>query len=370
MLLSCCPNAHKPMKISTFLLAFSSVVLLLFTACSQEKTVVNRGFYFWKNNQYQLTEDDELQLKSLRTEKLYVKFFEVAPDAVFGAIPTAKTTLRFYNYQSIEDTALKSVMDSLEIIPTVFVRNETLKNTRKGEIDSLADNIVFLIDKYYDERFEYQPESYSEIQIDCDWTPSTKDNYFLLLKAIKRYSKKTLSCTLRLYPYKYSSVMGIPPVDKATLMCYNLINPLAFENKNSILENEELEAYLAGVKKYPIHLDIVLPVFSWIHVYQNKQFVGIIDRTDEELKEVTKKIRPMWYEVTQDFPVDELYLKQGDLLKYEEVSPETIRKTIALLKKHIQFDDATTISLFHLDGAHLTRQNHEDLLSFYTDFGK
>jgi hypothetical protein len=359
----------KPMKTNAFLLSFCSIVLL-FTACSQEKPTIVRGFYYWKNTEYQLSEADEAQLKSLKTQKLYVKFFEVAPDEVFGTAPTAKSSLRFNNYAYSDDDSLRSVMTILDIVPTVFIRNEALKTISKPELDSLAGNMVFLIDKYYSERFKYQAKSYTEIQLDCDWTPSTKGNYFHLLKAIKQRSKKVLSCTLRLYPYKYSKVMGVPPVDKATLMCYNLIHPLAFENRNSILENEELEDYLAGVKDYPLHLDIALPVFSWIHVYQNKQFIGIIDRTDEELKNVTKKIRPMWYEVTQDFSTDEFYLKEGDLLKYEEVSPETIRKTIALLKEHLDPDGRTTISLFHLDGEQLTHMSHEDLLSFYTDFGR
>ena len=69
--------------------------------------------------------------------------------------------------------------------------------------------------------------SCQEIQIDCDWTKSTKDKYFYLLKKIKELSKKEISCTLRLYPYKYPEIMGVPPVDKAMLMCYNLIKPLS-----------------------------------------------------------------------------------------------------------------------------------------------
>ena len=43
--------------------------------------------------------------------------------------------------------------------------------------------IVFLIDKYSKERFSnIDNGNFKEIQIDCDWTKSTKDKYFYLLK--------------------------------------------------------------------------------------------------------------------------------------------------------------------------------------------
>lgn len=108
---------------------------------------------------------------------------------------------------------------------------------------------------------------FGEIQIDCDWTLKTKVNYFAFLNALKKISHKTISCTLRLYPFKYPEIMGTPPVDKATLMCYNLTKPLESENKNSILDNNELRSYLKNTEKYPIHLDIALPLFSMM--YQN-----------------------------------------------------------------------------------------------------
>lgn len=346
------------MRIAGLLVFFSGMLL---AGCSHHKTEVTRAFYYWKSNEPWLTDDDQEMLSSLETQKLYVKFFEVSPDAVFGTIPTAKLRLEVGHNQIPVHT---------EIIPTVFVRNEALKGLREGQIDTLADNLAFLIEKYYNERFPNLERPYTEIQIDCDWTPSTKDNYFRLLKVLKGATDKTLSCTLRLYPYKYSDVMGVPPVDKAMLMCYNLINPLAHENKNSILEAPELEAYLRDVDDYPLHLDIALPVFSWMHLYHNKQFTGLSERTPQDLEGSLRKIRPMWYEFTRDVPVGDHFMKAGDLLKYEAVTPETIRETIALLQEYIGFDDNTTVALFHLDGAHLKQQRHEDLLSIYTAFGE
>ncbi|MEM0544143.1 hypothetical protein WFZ85_16275, partial [Flavobacterium sp. j3] len=94
--------------------------------------------------------------------------------------------------------------------------------------------------------------------------------YFL--KKLKEISKKEISCTLRLYPYKYPDKMGVPPVDKVMIMCYNLINPLENENKNSILDLAELESYLISVPKYHKHIVIAFPIYSWMQVYLNKRF--------------------------------------------------------------------------------------------------
>jgi hypothetical protein len=345
------------MKTAAMLLIFSVVLL---AGCSHNETSVTRGLYYWKSNQTGLSESDVAMLKSLKTEKLYVKFFEVAPHEVFGTAPEAKILLDVYPGEI--DTAT-------EIIPTVFIRNEALKNQSQAQIDTLAGNILFLTEKYYCERFSMLKKPYKELQIDCDWTPSTKDNYFRLLKKIKTAGHKTLSCTLRLYPYKYSGIMGVPPVDKATLMCYNLIHPLAYENKNSILETRELEAYLRGVENYPLHLDVALPAFSWTHLYHNKQFTGLSEVTPTDLEGAVRQTSRMWYVFTRDMPIDDHFMKKGDLLKYEAVTPETIRETIALLKEYVTFGENTTISLFHLDGERLKQQRHEDLISYYTDFG-
>ena len=348
---------------------FFCFALLLLSSCKEDKTEVKRAFYFWKNTAPQLTENEEAAINELGIQRLYVKFFEVSPDEVFGAIPVAKTALYFADYSSYDDSLTQTVLRKIEIIPTVFVRNEALKGKSTAELDTLASNTLFLIQKFYRERFQYA-HAFTEIQIDCDWTPSTKDNYFKLLRSIKRISKKTLSCTLRLYPYKYSEIMGIPPVDKVTLMCYNLINPLAFENKNSILENNELEAYLKDVATYPLHIDIALPIFSWMQLYQNKQFSGILDQSANDLKGSIKRIKPLWYEVTKETTVGDLLLREGDLLKAEDVSQKTITQTIQLLKKYIPITSETTVSLFHLDNKHLKQQKHAVLRSFFTDFSQ
>jgi hypothetical protein len=370
------PVMHSRIPLFIFLVSF----LLVLNSCGKNETVVQRSFYYWKNNSYTLSNAEGHALKELGSKKLYVKFFEVKNDETFGTIPVAKTHLRLNRYALQEDSVLAEFIPGLEVIPVVFVKNEIFPSASDGSLDSLADNINFLVGKYYNsiknETNSYYDarggidHSFKEIQIDCDWTIKTQERYFYLLKALKKISGKTISCTLRLYPYKYPGMMGIPPVDKATLMCYNLVNPLENENRNSILDTDELEKYLAGVKPYPLPLDVALPVFSWMQVYQGNTFAGIISEGELDKTKDLSSIKPLWYEVKADVTTSDLYLREGDKIKHEEVTEETINKTIALLKENIDFGDTLTITFFHLDEAALKHYSNETLNDFYTDFSR
>jgi hypothetical protein len=338
-----------------FILSFLS---LFFISCIKTSNVqINKAFYYWKGN-YSLSDSEETVLKDLQIKKLYIKFFEVTTDEIFGAIPVAKT--RFHLFNSA---------DSLEVVPTIYIKNEVFYSSSVN-LDTLADNVLFLINKYYHNQVARRQSNYEELQMDCDWTAKTKDKYFYFLKALKKISQKKISCTLRLYPYKYTDAMGVPPVDKVTLMCYNLIDPLKNENKNSIQDNKELESYLKNAADYPLHMDFALPVFSWAQVYQNNKFTGIVYAPTNELKSALKQIKPFWYELQKDVELDELYLREGDKIKLEEITEKNTQETIRLLKKYIAFNDTVTVTLFHLDKENLKKYTHEELRHFYTSFNK
>lgn len=340
------------MKISTLFL----MMLILLSACSDNKPKqIEKAFYHWKSgNVY----NDNKELNELGVQKLYYRLFEVDYDAVRGNYPMSKNRPSFYEFRGIE---------SIEVIPVVFIKNEILKHNDKQSLNQLADDIVYLVDKY--RTGEYGSDAaieFKELQIDCDWTKSTKENYFYLLKKIKEISGKTISCTLRLYPYAYPKIMGVPPVDKVTLMCYNLIQPLSNQDKNSILDVKELEKYLVGKEKYPLHMDIALPVFYWSQLYKNNQFVELLDKSSAELKDFTKEVEPMWYEVTKDTVVNySQYFKTGDRIKCEEVSTETLRKALDLIAENVVLDETVTITLFDLKESTFKTYSNEELSSFY-----
>lgn len=349
-------TAHTRSATAVFFVIFS----LAFFSCRHKAVTIERGFYYWKSNESLFDTTEINAVKTMGVKKMYVKFFEVELDKVFGVRPTSKASINFRYSDNSE------VAKNAEIIPVIFIKNDVLINTAKEDLDSLADNIIFLVKKRDKEQVDYN-NSFRELQIDCDWTASTKDKYFLLLKSIKKISGKIISCTLRMYPYKYPDLMGVPPVDKATLMCYNLNNPLENENKNSILDVGELKKYLTSKKTYPLHLDIVLPLNSWMLCFQNNQFAGILHNQDD-INKIAQPIKPLWYSVTKDTIINNIFLRVGDRIKYEDVSKEQLMEVVQLLKSRINFTGTTTISFFHLDKTLLNKYSNETLDHLYNSF--
>lgn len=335
----------------------SAVIFGFFLSCSNKIEYVEKSFYYWKTTNSDFTAKEDRAINNLGIKKLYVKYFEVDHNQEFGDFPISKSIL--------EPNEHKDII----IVPTVYIKNEVFKSTTKKALDTLALNVNFLINKYTRERFDRNP-LVEEFQMDCDWTLKTKDNYFYFLKKLKQISKKEISCTLRLYPYKYPDKMGVPPVDKATLMCYNLINPLENKAKNSILDINELKLYLNKKRKYPLHLDIALPIYSWMQVYQNNKFSKVLYNEHERISGTLKQIKPMWYEATQDLVLDDFYLRVGDKIKYEKMTPEKINQAIKVIKENVVLDDYTTVTLFHLDEEQLSHYKDEELSGFYSNFSK
>ena len=330
------------------------LVVIALSSCSGKVEEVERSFYFWQSNRYSLSDAEDSLMANNNIKKLYVKFFEVEHHPVMGNVPFSKTSLNLQNNR----------LDSLEIIPTVYIKNEVFKNSSNEDLDVLADNINFLIEKYANR--EGSALKIDEYQMDCDWTKSTKDKYFYFLKSLKRQSQKQISCTLRLYPYKYPEIMGTPPVDRATLMCYNLLPPLENKNVNSILDQEILKSYLNS-HDYPLHLDVALPVYSMMQLYQNGKFSGIIYDT-QQLLPVLKQKDKLWYEATEDIVVGQNFIRKGDQIKYEQVDADQIEQAISIIKRRTNLDKKITVTLFHLDGQQLKQYSNEEINRFFTGF--
>jgi hypothetical protein len=334
------------------------IFILSLASCKHNVENVQRALYYWKSNEYYFTNKEIQVCNNLETQKLYVKFFEVDYHSAMGGYPISKTSLG------------SSQIDELQIIsvvPTVYLRNAVFLNSTKEDLDILADNIDFLINKF---RSKFRGKIIDEFQMDCDWTPRTRDNYFYFLNRLKVISCKQISATLRLYPYKYPEKMGIPPVDKVMLMCYNLLNPLENPSKNSILDLKELKSYLQNAREYPIHLDFAIPTYSWAQVYHNESFSDVLYTDAKQLKSILKQEKSLWYEVIRDTVVNNTFLRVGDKIKYEEIDAAKLKTAITLLNQYFNIDKNTTVALFHLDEIQINNFTNEELSDFYTDFSK
>ena len=314
------------MKVLSYLLVF-----LFVTSCSQ-KEKHPYTYYYWKTN-LKLNEIEKKTLSKANASYLHTRFFDV--DKVNGKFePVAVITKN------------KSFETDKEIVPTVFMTNRSFINIQKEEIQFLAEKVNDLIEKKIN---EYHLKVNNEIQIDCDWTSGTKDDYFEFLKQLKKISQKQITCTLRLHQVKDKNITGIPPVEKVYLMCYSTSSPLENSDKNSILDLNIMKSYLSKLEEYPIKkIEVALPIYSWgivtNHLGKHK-LINALSTKDLSNPDF-KKISENEAEVLKDGFYFGNFLNKGFKIKVEEISEEQLENAIQFLDKKI---DTYNIIYYQLD---------------------
>ena len=294
-------------------------------------------------------------LANLKIQHLYIKYFDVDWDDVHGqAIPVAQLTARDSNF-------LKAT--ELQIIPTIFITNETIYKINIEQTAALANSIVELVTKMNN---NFGIQSPKEWQIDCDWTATTKDKYFSLLKFLQqKESSINFSVTIRLHQIKYLDKTGVPPVKKGMLMCYNMGNLTNVNTTNSILDVDELRKYIGELKSYPLPLDVALPTFEWKVLFRRDTFKGIVENLSDSL--LTKNIfnkSGNRYTALTDTILQGYKLQKNDILRVENSPYENILKTAILINEKL-IEGKINVSIFHLDNLTLRKYKLHELENIY-----
>ncbi|SHM56544.1 hypothetical protein [Chryseobacterium polytrichastri] len=314
-------------------------ILFLVVSC-QKKNSHPYTFYYWKTN-LSLHPEEKKALDKATIPYLYTRFFDV--DKVGGKFQPVGVITKDKSFQSYK-----------QIVPTVFITNQTLFNISQDEIQFLAESINQLIQKKIT---EYHLKVNNEIQIDCDWTAGTRDDYFTFLKELKKISGKEITCTLRLHQVKDKNQTGIPPVDKVYLMCYSTSSPLENSDKNSILDVTVLKNYLSKIEDYPIKkIDVALPIYSWgivtNHLGKHKLINAL---SKEDLKNPNfKKMSSTEIEIQKDGFYFGNYLNKGFRIKVEEIADDQLQEVVGFLEKKINYFN---IIYYQLDSKFVTGQN-------------
>lgn len=322
-----------------------------------------RGLYDWSGS----TRIEYVD--TLRIQKYYQKFFEVGLDDRLEPTPIdeiweggiADRNRRLENkdsesYPYYRDTIVRY---PVYVVPCVYIHQAVFLQKNLNTAD-LAKKVLYLLDyKLLDYDNEYAARV-NEFQIDCDWPAKGQGAYFDFLKALKKEMRNSikfahfqLSATLRLYPYKFTDQMGVLPVDRAMLMCYNLQPPDSRGQKRSIFSLKVLRAYLKGAAAYPLPIDIALPHFSLAFVYENAQFQRLFRNVDTEFSALLHHDKGLWYTVQKDSLIstwnDDFYLRKGQRVKLEEVSLEELKKALYLIDQNVVFKDRPTLSFFSIE---------------------
>lgn len=334
---------------------FTFVCFLFLIGCKTKNSKIARAFYYWKSS-FELNEKELAIIKENNISTLYIKYFDVVWNAQLNsAVPVAKILFK------------QVVPQELQIVPVVYITNNVLLKSNIDSVNNLAISISKLIKNY-------QPivkNNIAEIQIDCDWTLSTKEKYFALLNGIKNEFEKSMliSVTIRLHQIKYASTTGIPPVQKGMLMYYNMGN-LQSSTSNSIFNETDAEKYAPYIKQYPLPLDAVLPVFTWVKVFRNKQMIKLLNQTSLfELKQTGsfKSIDNNTIEALNANQYKDFYYVANDIFVEENMNPNTSLKAAQHLHQYFNSTNFT-LALFHLHQPNLNEFTTQDIEALYTTF--
>jgi hypothetical protein len=299
-----------------------------------------------------VNETEKKAVDSLKVENVYVRFFDV--DKKLNKISPVGII------QNFDATKL-----NVNYIPTVFITNQTFLNTSKDQVKILAKDVYNFLSETAERG---SLKNFNEIQIDCDWTKSTRENYFMFLSELKHISGKKLSATLRLHQVKFKEQEGVPPLDKMVLMCYATENPTDQSENNSILDLKIAKDYLKNLNDYPIRLDVALPIYSWAILTNHQGRIKLINSFSEQdlIGKPVKKIRNGFYEVEDDFFVRNFYvlmlylallyvtktlISKGFTIKVERISPELLVETKSFIDTKLSYN--YRLIYYHLDSKFL-----------------
>ncbi len=314
------------------------LTLVLFISACQPKPQVHRAFYHWQTN-LSLSTAEQKSLQTLQVSRLYTKFFDVDWDEAQGQIvPLASI--------QIDTAGLKK----LELVPVIYITNRTWGHVEsEAQVETLVQKIIAKIDALA------QPlgmPGYSEIQIDCDWTASSRRVYFAFLEKLsKKLAQREchVSATIRLHQYKYPQRTGIPPVASGTLMLYNVGDLESWEEENSIFSKSAVEAY-APFPKYPLPLDVVLPAFSWGVLFREGEMIRLLNelRIEDLLGDARfEQIAPQRFRVQKSTYLNGHYLYQGDLLRIETCGYPELLAAARFARKHLPVSGLHWVAIYH-----------------------
>ena len=319
-----------------FFLLFTTLLVLHHGCHQTPQRSVTSAFYHWQTT-LQITPEESVYLDSIGCKKLYIKILDVGVGETSGAIEP------FSRLEILDTTGLHK----WEIIPTVFITNAVFKNISPEKTDWLVGKITETV-----QATPLQPVG--EIQFDCDWTASTRQAFFLFLKKIKTaLPDMRLSATIRLHQYKFPEKTGVPPVSRGMLMFYNTGDIESKTTVNSIVDPKDAAKYVQGAPaRYPLPLDLALPVFSWTLVYREGAFWKIINGVPDDLRDTARfeaqSSNAFHFQVIKATFLSGHYLRPGDRLRVETVSPGLLLET-AQLAAQVDLAEHATVAFFHLD---------------------
>lgn len=340
--------------------ALAFVLVILAVGCALPFLLSNRqiepSFYYWKTT-FRLSQGEKQTIDEQNINRLYIRLFDVGWDNTINApVPLGKFT--FSNRESF----------SGDVTPVVYITNKVFVQINPSAIDSLALRLysqVLSIAK----RAEF---TFDELQIDCDWTETTRASYFLFLKQlsdIAGHNGIALSATIRLHQIKYKQVTGVPPVSRGMLMFYNIGDLNAKVAHNSIYNSADAGKYIAYINSYPLTLDVALPIYTWaVQTREGKIIQLLSNYNHSDFKKLGfTRIDSTYYKASASFFYRGIYFMEGDIIEVESISPKLALEAAQLLSSKLPKAKRSVV-LFSLDSLNIAQYEKEDFKNIFGCF--
>lgn len=282
------------------------------------------GIYYWKTT-WDLRPDQQAELRAAGARQLFVRFFDVDWN---------------FNQKQAQPKGVLNLPDSLEldenlaVTPVVYIVERVFRQA--VDIEDLAQRVGRTIEGMTAGHAALRAAT--RWQIDCDWTPTSRDRYFAFLQALQReFPEKTINVTIRLHQYRERTDNGVPPVAEGLLMCYNMEPVGKVETQNAIYREDLLRGYLKS-PPYPLRLDAGLPVFAWGAAFRDAQFMGVVP-PPIATTEFLEPVGDHHFLVLKDTTLLETFVRPGDDIRYDGATKATLLNAAALLRKRPEIRD-------------------------------
>ena len=262
-------------------------------------------------------------LKKHDIKRIYLKMFDVVVENnhVMGTteiVPVATTKFQ------------APIPKDVEVVPVTYVTLNALRamQGREREFAALIIERMLAMCSYND------CGVIREVQIDCDWTATTKDSYSLFCQVAKdalAAEDLDLSITVRLHQLHETP----PPADRGVLMLYNTGALKDLDTKNSILDIHDAQPYIKE-GRYPIPLDYAYPAFGWGIKFADQEFVSIVSEHE----------RP----------------SEGESIRVERPTAAEVMAVKQLVEEKLGKSSRGNI-LYHLDESQLKHYTHDQISS-------
>jgi len=333
------------------------ILLILYFGCGGTDSRVERSMYYWRTV-FSLPPSVLGKLDKASVRTLYVRFFDVdRPDGSPAAFPVGSGVFR------------EPPPPEFEIIPVVFITVRAMRNTPPDSAVALALSILSEVDSITSNA----GISFNELQLDCDWTPATRENFFRIADTLRgemHRRRGALSATIRLHQVKYPDRTGVPPVDRGMVMFYNMGNMRTDPEHHSIYRNEDARRYADFLGSYELPLDGALPIFYWTLHFRGGRAIGILNKTGADDLRAAGGVRDEGngiFTATRSLFVRSAFVASGDVLKVEEVPPGLCLAAARQLAGRLR-PESRRIALFECDSLYLSRYENDDIEEIFSAF--